>query len=129
MEKESLVVCVKILPIILLSHLPRTRISNPRTTQCLTVFVFLHTRQRRLLDNNKNDKNCHSNSMGVADNLRNLDSHSSVSKEFRVYTIHGAILSVFTICGTLHRHYDVSLGDACPVFVALGVNCDMGSYW
>lgn len=31
------------------------------------------------------------------DRLKNIDSHSSVAKEFRVYTTHGAILSVMTV--------------------------------
>jgi endoplasmic reticulum-Golgi intermediate compartment protein 3 len=35
--------------------------------------------------------------MSLADRLKNLDSHSSVSKEFRVYTIHGAVLSIVTL--------------------------------
>ncbi len=36
---------------------------------------------------------------GFKERLRKLDSHSSVSKEFRVYTIHGAALSVVTCLG------------------------------
>ena len=36
---------------------------------------------------------------GFKERLRKLDSHSSVSKEFRVYTIHGAALSIVTCFG------------------------------
>ncbi len=36
---------------------------------------------------------------GFKERLRKLDSHSSVSKEFRVYTVHGAALSVVTCLG------------------------------
>jgi hypothetical protein len=35
--------------------------------------------------------------MGFTDTLRGLDGHSSVSKEFRVHTSHGAVLSMVTI--------------------------------
>lgn len=35
--------------------------------------------------------------MGFQENLRKFDNHSSVSKEFRVYTFHGAVLSVVTV--------------------------------
>jgi hypothetical protein len=35
--------------------------------------------------------------MTVSERLRNFDSHSSVSKEFRVYTVQGAVLSVLTL--------------------------------
>jgi endoplasmic reticulum-Golgi intermediate compartment protein 3 len=35
--------------------------------------------------------------MTFVDRLRNLDSHSSVHKEFRVYTVQGAILSMATV--------------------------------
>jgi hypothetical protein len=35
--------------------------------------------------------------MTVSERLRNIDSHSSVSKEFRVYTVQGAVLSVLTL--------------------------------
>jgi endoplasmic reticulum-Golgi intermediate compartment protein 3 len=35
--------------------------------------------------------------MGLQDMLRHLDSHSSVSRELRVYTIQGAVLSVITV--------------------------------
>ena len=34
-----------------------------------------------------------------AEKLKNLDGHSTVSKEFRVYTVQGAALSVVTILG------------------------------
>ena len=37
--------------------------------------------------------------MGLVDRLKNFDGHSSVSKEFRVYSLQGAILSVVTILG------------------------------
>ena len=37
------------------------------------------------------------NNMSVADRLKKLDGHSSVSNEFRVYTIQGAVLSVVTV--------------------------------
>jgi hypothetical protein len=37
--------------------------------------------------------------MAISDRLKNLDGHSSVSKEFRVYTVSGAILSVATLVG------------------------------
>jgi hypothetical protein len=50
--------------------------------------------------------------MGVADNLRKLDAHSSVSKEFRVYTIQGAFISVLTVIGTWGRFVCVLV----PVF-------------
>lgn len=36
---------------------------------------------------------------GFAEKLKNYDSHSSVSKEFRVYTVQGAVLSVVTLLG------------------------------
>ena len=35
--------------------------------------------------------------MGIAEQLRNLDGHSTVSKEFRVYTVHGAVVTLFTL--------------------------------
>lgn len=35
--------------------------------------------------------------MSLKDRIRNIDGHSSVSNEFRVYTIHGAIVSIITI--------------------------------
>jgi len=35
--------------------------------------------------------------MGFSENLKSFDSHSTVSNEFRVRTVHGAILSVVTI--------------------------------
>jgi hypothetical protein len=38
---------------------------------------------------------------GFAEKLKNYDSHSSVSKEFRVYTVQGAVLSVATLLGKL----------------------------
>jgi hypothetical protein len=41
--------------------------------------------------------------MGISDNLRKMDAHSSVSSEFRVYTMQGAILSVVTVLGKIHR--------------------------
>lgn len=34
----------------------------------------------------------------LQDRLKRIDAHSSVSKEFRVYTVHGAIVSVVTLC-------------------------------
>jgi hypothetical protein len=37
--------------------------------------------------------------MGIAEKLSSLDAHSGVSKEFRVYTVHGAVLSVATLVG------------------------------
>jgi hypothetical protein len=37
--------------------------------------------------------------MGIAEHLSSIDAHSGVSKEFRVYTVHGAVLSVATIVG------------------------------
>jgi len=37
--------------------------------------------------------------MAIADRLKTLDTQSSVSKEFRVYTLHGAILSIITVAG------------------------------
>ena len=37
---------------------------------------------------------------GFQEKLQKFDSHSSVSKEFRVYTIQGAVLSVVTLIGT-----------------------------
>ena len=40
--------------------------------------------------------------MGLQESLRKFDSHSSVSKEFRVYTIQGAVLSVVTVIGTYY---------------------------
>jgi endoplasmic reticulum-Golgi intermediate compartment protein 3 len=39
----------------------------------------------------------YSSAMGFQDTLRQLDSHSSVSKELRVYTVQGAVLSVVTV--------------------------------
>ena len=48
--------------------------------------------------------------MGIADNLRVLDAHSSVSKEFRVYTIQGAVLSVLTVVGKPHISFRRLLG-------------------
>jgi hypothetical protein len=36
----------------------------------------------------------------MQERLQKFDSHSSVSKEFRVYTIQGAVLSVVTVIGT-----------------------------
>lgn len=38
--------------------------------------------------------------MGFQENLRQFDTQSSVSKEFRVYTVQGAALSVVTVIGT-----------------------------
>jgi len=35
--------------------------------------------------------------MGLSDNLRKLDAHSSVAKEFRVHTVQGAFVSVVTV--------------------------------
>jgi len=35
--------------------------------------------------------------MGLADALKSIDAHSSVAKEFRVYTVQGAVLSVATV--------------------------------
>lgn len=40
--------------------------------------------------------------MSLAERLKKLDSHSSVSKEFRVYTVQGAFLSVTTLCIILY---------------------------
>ena len=40
--------------------------------------------------------------MGWEDRLKKIDGHSSVSKEFRVYTTHGAILSVVTVATILY---------------------------
>lgn len=40
--------------------------------------------------------------MSIQDRLRQLDSHSSVSKELRVYTIQGAVLSVVTVVAILY---------------------------
>jgi len=34
------------------------------------------------------------------DRLKRLDTHSTVSKEFRVYTLYGAVLSMITVFGT-----------------------------
>ena len=42
-------------------------------------------------------------SMSFAESLKKYDSHSTVSKEFRVYTIQGAVLSVVTIIGASVR--------------------------
>eukprot|EP00934_Nitzschia_sp_Nitz4_P001586 Nitzschia sp. Nitz4//scaffold62_size106224//104308//105701//NITZ4_004376-RA/size106224-augustus-gene-0.107-mRNA-1//-1//CDS//3329555916//1586//frame0 len=43
--------------------------------------------------------------MGIADRLKSLDNHSTVSKEFRVYTAQGAALSVVTILAILYLVY------------------------
>lgn len=40
---------------------------------------------------------------GFAERIKNLDGHSTVSKEFRVYTVQGAALSVVTILGTYRK--------------------------
>ena len=40
--------------------------------------------------------------MTLSERLRKLDSHSSVSKEFRVYTTHGAVLSILTVLMILY---------------------------
>ena len=40
--------------------------------------------------------------MEIKERLRKFDSHSSVSKEFRVFTIQGAALSVVTCLGAFH---------------------------
>lgn len=40
--------------------------------------------------------------MGIKDQLRSLDTHSSVSSEFRVYTFHGAILSLITVFAIIY---------------------------
>jgi hypothetical protein len=37
--------------------------------------------------------------MTFSDRLKSLDAQSSASKEFREYTLHGAVLSVITILG------------------------------
>jgi hypothetical protein len=37
--------------------------------------------------------------MGFTERLKNFDGHSTVSKEFRVYTAQGAALSVITLIG------------------------------
>ena len=57
-----------------------------------------------LLHNNNNcNNNCNNNNnqntMEFKERLRKFDSHSSVSKEFRVFTIQGAALSVVTCLG------------------------------
>jgi hypothetical protein len=43
--------------------------------------------------------------MAISDRLKNLDAHSSVSKEFRVYTVYGAILSVATVVGEQNEQH------------------------
>ena len=44
--------------------------------------------------------------MALSDQLRRMDAHSGVSKEFRVYTVQGAVLSVITVVGTfLFYHF------------------------
>mmetsp|Transcript_23501 Transcript_23501/g.55333 ORF Transcript_23501/g.55333 Transcript_23501/m.55333 type:complete len:412 (+) Transcript_23501:112-1347(+) len=40
--------------------------------------------------------------MGLQERLRKYDSHSSVSREFRVYTAHGAVLSVLTCVAIIY---------------------------
>jgi hypothetical protein len=40
--------------------------------------------------------------MSLNERLRKLDAHSSVSKEFRVYTVHGAVLSVVTVLAIIY---------------------------
>lgn len=40
--------------------------------------------------------------MGIGDRLKNLDAQSSVSSEFRVYTLHGAVLSVVTVIAIIY---------------------------
>ena len=40
--------------------------------------------------------------MALSDQLRRMDAHSGVSKEFRVYTVQGAVLSVITVVGTFY---------------------------
>ena len=40
--------------------------------------------------------------MSLTDRLRNFDSHSSVSKEFRVYTSSGAVLSIVTLAAIFY---------------------------
>jgi hypothetical protein len=47
--------------------------------------------------------------MAIADRLKNLDAHSSVSKEFRVYTVSGAILSVATLAGEQNEKHLVRI--------------------
>jgi endoplasmic reticulum-Golgi intermediate compartment protein 3 len=40
--------------------------------------------------------------MSLHERLKNFDAHSSVSKEFRVYTVHGAVLSVVTVLAIVY---------------------------
>ena len=48
--------------------------------------------------------------MGLKDKLKTLDSHSTVSSEFRVYSIQGAVLSILTLTGKWFILWSAQLG-------------------
>ena len=61
--------------------------------------------------------------MAISDKLRRMDAHSGVSKEFRVYTVQGAVLSVVTVVGKcciriIYFIYCLSVSSSCDLEIS-----------
>ena len=64
-------------------------------------------------------------SSNIKDRLKNLDTHSSVSKEFRVYTLHGAVLSMITVVGAYFINFTRVV---CLKWMIVVLSCDLVSH-
>ena len=59
--------------------------------------------------------------MGIREKLQKFDTHSAVSKEFRVYSVQGAAISVLTVSGkyTILKSFTLVLIYECSLFLLL----------